>query len=46
MLPAAMLTGLSSALVLVQLRGMAQDLSWDNAAKQYEDVCVAAKYQW
>lgn len=28
------------------LRGMAQDLSWDNAAQQYEDIMVAAKYQW
>ncbi|KAL6842368.1 hypothetical protein ACP4OV_027795 [Aristida adscensionis] len=27
-------------------RGMMQDLSWDNAAKCYEDILVAAKYQW
>nr|CAB3494619.1 unnamed protein product [Digitaria exilis] len=27
-------------------RGMMQDLSWDNAAKLYEEVLVAAKYQW
>ncbi|XP_072974399.1 granule-bound starch synthase 2, chloroplastic/amyloplastic-like [Typha angustifolia] len=30
----------------LQTRGMMQDLSWDNAAQQYEDVLVAAKYQW
>ncbi|KAJ8491284.1 hypothetical protein OPV22_013005 [Ensete ventricosum] len=30
----------------VQTRGMAQDLSWDNAAKHYEDVLVAANFQW
>ncbi|KAJ8491278.1 hypothetical protein OPV22_012999 [Ensete ventricosum] len=30
----------------VQTRGMAQDLSWDNAAKHYEEVLVAAKFQW
>ena len=30
----------------VQLRGMDQDLSWDNAAQQYEAVLLAAKYQW
>jgi starch synthase len=30
----------------IQLRGMAQDLSWDNAAQQYEEVLVAAKFQW
>ncbi|GKF08980.1 hypothetical protein Tco_0043204, partial [Tanacetum coccineum] len=24
---------------------MMQDLSWDNAANQYEEVLVAAKYQ-
>lgn len=29
-----------------QERGMAQDLSWDNAARAYEEVMVAAKYQW
>ena len=27
-------------------RGMAQDLSWDKAAQQYEEVLLAAKYQW
>ncbi|GMI68468.1 starch synthase 2 [Hibiscus trionum] len=27
-------------------RGMMQDLSWDNAAQKYEEVLVAAKYQW
>lgn len=30
----------------MQERGMSQDLSWDNAAKQYEEVLLAAKYQW
>ena len=30
----------------IQLRGMEQDLTWDNAAQQYEEVFVAAKYQW
>jgi starch synthase len=30
----------------VALRGMDQDLSWDNAASQYEEVMVAAKFQW
>ena len=30
----------------MQRRGMAQDLSWDNAASLYEEVLVEAKYQW
>ncbi|XP_051191141.1 soluble starch synthase 2-1, chloroplastic/amyloplastic isoform X3 [Lolium perenne] len=30
----------------LQRRGMMQDLSWDTAAKCYEEVLVAAKYQW
>ncbi|KAF8010158.1 hypothetical protein BT93_J0954 [Corymbia citriodora subsp. variegata] len=30
----------------IQRRGMTQDLSWDNAARNYEEVLVAAKYQW
>ena len=30
----------------IQHRGMSQDLSWDNAAQQYEEVLVAGKYQW
>ncbi|KAJ1399695.1 Starch synthase, catalytic domain [Sesbania bispinosa] len=30
----------------LQQRGMTQDLSWDHAAQQYEEVLVAAKYQW
>lgn len=30
----------------IQHRGMMQDLSWDNAAKLYEEVLLAAKYQW
>lgn len=30
----------------IQLRGMAQDLSWEVAAQKYEDVMLAAKYQW
>lgn len=30
----------------IQQRGMAQDLSWDHAAQQYEEVLLAAKYTW
>jgi starch synthase len=30
----------------MRLRGMQQDLSWDHAASQYEEVLVAAKFQW
>jgi hypothetical protein len=30
----------------LQQRGMEQDLSWEKAAEQYEDVLVQAKYQW
>ncbi len=28
------------------VHGRTQDLSWDNAAQQYEEVLVTAKYQW
>jgi starch synthase len=30
----------------IQVRGMAQDLSWEVAAQKYEDTMLAAKYQW
>ena len=30
----------------LQRRGMTLDLSWNNAALQYEEVLLAAKYQW
>ncbi|GLC38947.1 Sucrose synthase [Pleodorina starrii] len=30
----------------IQRRGMEQNLTWDNAASIYEEVLVAAKYQW
>lgn len=30
----------------IQIRSMQQDLSWDHAAEVYEEVLVAAKYQW
>ncbi|KAI3768568.1 hypothetical protein L2E82_19379 [Cichorium intybus] len=30
----------------IQRPGMMQDLSWGNAARNYEEVFVAAKYQW
>eukprot|EP00879_Flechtneria_rotunda_P005440 GHRR01005733.1.p1 GENE.GHRR01005733.1~~GHRR01005733.1.p1 ORF type:complete len:590 (+),score=164.31 GHRR01005733.1:745-2514(+) len=30
----------------LQMRAMSQDLSWDHAAQLYEEVLVAAKYQW
>ncbi|XP_022751930.1 granule-bound starch synthase 2, chloroplastic/amyloplastic-like [Durio zibethinus] len=30
----------------LQRRGMMQDLSWDNVAQKYEEVLLAAKYQW
>ncbi|KAH9306696.1 hypothetical protein KI387_011100, partial [Taxus chinensis] len=32
--------------IALQKRCMSQDLSWDNAAQQYEEVFLAAKYQW
>lgn len=32
--------------VSLQKRAMTQDLSWDNAAQQYEEVLLAAKYTW
>jgi len=34
------------AFVDIQKRAMSQDLSWDHAAEVYEEVLVAAKYQW
>ncbi|XAR51724.1 Starch synthase [Bertholletia excelsa] len=30
----------------IQRRGMMQDFSWDHAAEKYEEILVAAKYQW
>ncbi|XVE83771.1 hypothetical protein DITRI_Ditri16bG0113200 [Diplodiscus trichospermus] len=30
----------------LQRRGMTQELSWDNVAQKYEEVLLAAKYQW
>ncbi|KAL9998473.1 Granule-bound starch synthase 2, chloroplastic/amyloplastic [Helianthus debilis subsp. tardiflorus] len=30
----------------IQQRGMTQDLSWNKAAQNYEEVFVAAKFQW
>ncbi|GMH15666.1 hypothetical protein Nepgr_017507 [Nepenthes gracilis] len=30
----------------IQRRGMVQDLGWDRAASNYEEVLVAAKFQW
>ena len=30
----------------IQKRAMEQDLSWNNAALQYEGVLIDAKYQW
>lgn len=30
----------------IQRRGMLQDFSWGQAAKQYEEVLLDAKYQW
>eukprot|EP00193_Tetraselmis_chui_P002039 CAMPEP_0177760274 /NCGR_PEP_ID=MMETSP0491_2-20121128/5181_1 /TAXON_ID=63592 /ORGANISM="Tetraselmis chuii, Strain PLY429" /LENGTH=795 /DNA_ID=CAMNT_0019276165 /DNA_START=278 /DNA_END=2665 /DNA_ORIENTATION=- len=30
----------------LQERGMEKDMSWEHAAEQYEEVMVAAKYQW
>lgn len=30
----------------LQRRGMTRDLSWDNAAENYEEVLVAAKHHW
>ncbi len=30
----------------IEQHGMSQDLSWDNAAQQYQEVLLAAKYTW